>query len=716
MKVRFFRFNFPIKGREILNLVALIFLCAFLFSFFLQSYKIDFKVPFIYSGDGLGVGCAIKTILDNDWHTYNQFLGAPFGSSLYDFPQVEFFHIILIKIIGLSYKNYAVVLNFFYIITFLTTAFSSYLVLRYLGINFYFSLAGSILYDFLPYHFQRLPHLSLASYFVIPIAIWLGLVVWSKNKSLFYREKPLLYSLFIFFLAILTGSCGVYYAFFGAFLIAISGIIASLSFKIWKPIINASIFISIISATVIISLIPNIIYKLENGPNLEVVQRHTADSEIYGLRITQLVLPSAAHRINWFAEKTQSYNNTAPVINENTTATLGLIGNIGFFFLLMSVFIRERILFDIKIIPQLANLNLACLLLGTMGGLGTLFALLVSPMIRSYNRISVFIAFLSITTAMLVFQKIIADRNFKNPNLAYMITTVLILFIGLFDQTSPAFIPDYATIKQQYENDAQFIQEIEASVSSGTMVYQLPYVEFPERAPLYLEGHYGLIRGYLHSRSLKWSYGAMKGREGDLWLRAMSVLPIEEQIQKIAASGFGGIYVDRRGFKDHAVELESQLKSLTPTAPIISEDGNLAFYLIKSTGNIPVMILLPPSLGKGFYGWEGGSGKFVWSSGDADLWLTNPNKTPINAKLSFELNTLLPRKVLINIGDDQKAIEKILQPEEPQLIHIDVNLKPGKTHVQFKTNTPAQLPGNGDPRKLAFSLRNINIERFFNSD
>ena len=41
-------------------------------------------------------------------------------------------------------------------------------------------------------------------------------------------------------------------------------------------------------------------------------------------------------------------------------------------------------------------LNATALLYGTVGGFGTIFALFVSPQLRSLNRISVFIAFLSL--------------------------------------------------------------------------------------------------------------------------------------------------------------------------------------------------------------------------------------------------------------------------------------------------------------------------------
>lgn len=695
------------KKTTLLSIFLAIFFLFIIYLFF-QLYKVDLKIPFTYTGDGLFYGYIIKSILDNGNYNFNPFMGSPFGAYLYDFPVItELLYVIFIKILALFYNNYAEVLNIFYIASFFTVYLVSFWVLRSLDINIYLCSLGAILYSFLPYHFQRLPHLFLASYFVVPVTIYLALII-LMNKNFFYKKEKV-YSSFVIFLAILTGSCGVYYSFFGAFLIMISGILTSLSLRAWKPTINAGIIISIISTTSSLILIPNIIHKLQNTPNSVVSQRHPAESEIYGLRMTQLVLPLATHRIDWLTEKTKNYNKSSPVINENTMTTLGLIGSIGFIFLLISIFIKDQILYRIQIIPQLAKLNLACFLLGTIGGLGSLFALFISPLIRGYNRISVFIAFLSITAILLILQKAVEYRRFKNPNLVYLITSILILPIGLFDQTSPIFVPNYAAISQEYQNDAQFVQEIESSVPPNTMIYQLPYVEYPEHPPAYKEGSYGLMRGYLHSKNLKWSYGAMKNRGGSRWLNAISTLPIKEQIQKIADSGFGGIYIDRRGFKDHAIQLENQLKSLVLTDPIISENSNLAFYRIKPTGNIPVIVLPIPILANGFYGWEGGLGKFAWTSGNAELLLINPYQIFINGKLLFKLNTLLRRNIIINFNTDS-IVKADLKPGQPQTVEIDINLEPGETRLQLQTDTSAQQPGNGDTRELAFSITDVILK------
>ena len=54
------------------------------------------------------------------------------------------------------------------------------------------------------------------------------------------------------------------------------------------------------------------------------------------------------------------------------------------------------------------------------------------------------------------------------------------------------------------------------------MVFQLPYVPFPENPPVQQMSDYDHLRGALHSRTLKWSYPTMRGRWGDTWQRAIA--------------------------------------------------------------------------------------------------------------------------------------------------------------------------------------------------
>jgi phosphoglycerol transferase len=152
------------------------------------------------------------------------------------------------------------------------------------------------------------------------------------------------------------------------------------------------------------------------------------------------------------------------------------------------------------------------------------------------------------------------------------------LFLGILDQTGPSFIPDYVRTKSEYINDAEFVDQIQTAVPAGAMIFQLPYVQFPESPEIYGMRDYELFRGYLHSRTLRWSYGAMKNREDDVWQRKVAGLPIGEFVQTLGFAGFSGIYLDRYGYEDKGLAILKDLSNALEVKPLTSRDGRLVFF------------------------------------------------------------------------------------------------------------------------------------------
>jgi phosphoglycerol transferase len=147
-------------------------------------------------------------------------------------------------------------------------------------------------------------------------------------------------------------------------------------------------------------------------------------------------------------------------------------------------------------------------------------------------------------------------------------------------------------MKAQFEKDASFIHQIELVTPEQGMIFQLPYVPFPENPPIYNMTEYDHFRGYLHSKHLRWSYGVMRGREGDRWLRSISAKPIPELLDAVSLKGYAGIYVNRTGYPDRAERVESELSRLLGVTPVISLDGDLAYYSLQGylseyLGDIP---------------------------------------------------------------------------------------------------------------------------------
>jgi len=99
-----------------------------------------------------------------------------------------------------------------------------------------------------------------------------------------------------------------------------------------------------------------------------------------------------------------------------------------------------------------------------------------------------------------------------------------------------------------------------------------------------------------------------------------------------------------------------------------------------------------------------------WSRGEAKVTLRNPHPFAVIADIAFDLKSSDERKVTVQsaeggavlwTGETVHVLRGVLLP--------GVRLPPGDTVWRFATNKAAQFPSNGDPRKVAFSLRNMEI-------
>jgi phosphoglycerol transferase len=326
---------------------------------------------------------------------------------------------------------------------------------------------------------------------------------------------------------------------------------------------------------------PSIKYTYENGKNFELT-RSAVDAEVYGMKIIQLLLPVSGHRIHYLDQLKSKYKYAPyrPLINENDFSTLGVIGSVGFFSLIWWLFNKKPDVSNIELKHNLSILNASAVFLGTIGGFGSLISL-IFPQIRGYNRLSIFIAFFSLFAVVLFLEEYYRKyvKSMKRKMLFYSFLTIL-LAIGLLDQTTKYFVPAYASIKTEYLSDKNFISKIEASVPKNTMIFQLPYVAFPGSWPIHKMTDYAHFKGYLHSKDLHWSYGAMRGRKGDKWQRVISKLPLNELVETVSLAGFGGIYIDRYAYTDEGAGLEKELSSLLNTKPIVSANNRLVFFSI----------------------------------------------------------------------------------------------------------------------------------------
>ena len=379
---------------------------------------------------------------------------------------------------------------------------------------------------------------------------------------------------------VVSASFGIYYAVFGTMVLALGGLggwLRDRSLRIVAATVAAA------SITIIgtgLNIAPNLVHWSGAARTMKSHIESVADSEIYGLKMIQMLLPRADHRIPALRDVTRRYDSVAPLINENVMAALGIVGATGLLLLGGVICLRvagravdERLAF-------LALIVLGICAVATVGGLSAVFATLISPQIRAWNRASVFVAFAAIAAAMISLEWLLV-RFVAVKWLALALATAasLVAVVGVLDQTAPACEACNRAIQVAFERDRDFSDAIEASLPQGAAIYQLPYMPFPEAPPTNHLLNYELATGVINSKQLRWSYGGMKGREGDLFFRALVRTPMATQLDILRRLNFSGIYVDRRGYSDGGRAIEDELRQLTGAGPnLIRSDNQIAFY------------------------------------------------------------------------------------------------------------------------------------------
>jgi phosphoglycerol transferase len=562
--------------------IALGGFCFLLAWYLMGSFNLHY--PISYRGDTFFMSWMIKRLIDGFWIFNSVYSGFPFGSAFYDFPTSDSGSLIIFKLLGSFTHNYILTLNIYFLLGFSVTSTISYVVLKKLGCSKIFSLTGAILFTFLPFHLFRLEHLFYTWYFNIPIFIWLAFKIFSIH-SLFYELKQKAWERIKLCLCLLfLASFGVYNAFFAALMFVASGIAGSLKWNSTKNIISAFIAIFILTMGVGLNIAPNFIYSYKHGSNPLAINRSAMESECYGLKLVQMLLPQAWHRSAHLRKISAEYNQTFPLVTENITASLGLIGSLGLIILLSIAIGTPFFRFNVDTrIQLLAFLTMFLFIFATIGGFSSIFSLCVSPMIRAWNRVSVFIGFAAIAAFMLCAEKFLKKITHKKfLKQAELYAGIFFITFGIWDQTYKAPKSDYNILKIQFLSDKHFIQKIEKLIPGGA-VYQLPYIGFPEETINNNFYSYDIFRGYLHSTTLHWSSGGTKGRPGDLFFRNLASQPMRQQIEMIKKLGFNGIYIDRRGYSDQGIVIEKEIaKNLDHAVNIVSEDKNLLFFYVSN--------------------------------------------------------------------------------------------------------------------------------------
>ncbi|MFM8305330.1 MAG: hypothetical protein ACKOA9_13720 [Actinomycetota bacterium] len=563
------------------------------------------RSPLTYAPDASFYLMIVKGAIDHGWFLNNSSLGFPFGQALHEFPQgLDNLNLLVLQILGWVTGDAFLTVNLFFLTTFVGVSVAAYLVGRRLGLSRLTGMLVALLFTFLPYHFTRgTAHIFLSAYWLIPVAALLLVTVVSPRPPFTFdadsargwRVAWRTRTSALWLLACIgLASTGSYYAALTITLVVVVVLVDFVSRRNRRVLVSGALTVSLILGMAVVNLIPTFVYWAEHGRNGDLVQRGPSETEVNGLKVSQLVLPVQGHRIGALA-RIQDDSTRFTVIESERGQQLGAIGAAGFLAMILvtlAAALRRRDdagpdedrpedapATPAEVIRIFGIATLGGILVATVSGFSLIASGAGIKEIRSWNRISVFIGFFALVTVGFGIdwlRRRLPDRRWVRP--VTVVALAGLLLVGILDQFTPRMVPRYTATKRTFTSDATFFARVERTLPKGSAVFNLPYVYFPESGTVDGIGPYDTARGYLHTDDVRWSWGGVIGTDAD-WVAGTAQADTPEMLDRAVAMGFRGLVIDRRGYRSPLRELAIAIA--TDQDGVVSPDGMLSFYDLR---------------------------------------------------------------------------------------------------------------------------------------
>ena len=700
--------------------------------FDLKLWNMDPGVPlFDVSGDSSYYLATIKGVLENGWFLYNPDLGAPFGQFNHDFAIGDVVHYVLVWLLGLVLGDPIVVFNAFFLLCFPLIAVVAYAVLRDLGSTRAPALVAGVLFAFLPYHMIRgQQHLFLTSYYEIPLAVWLVAML-AEGRSLIRRGAPRGRTLLIVGACLVVAAGSSYYAIFALLMLLTVVPIAAIARRSRAIALQGAVITALVAAGFALANAPAFVYSIQNGANDSVAVRQPGDSELFGLKLADMVIPRNTHRVDALARRGQIYYERTPLRSEGFDPALGSVATLGLLAALLVLIATGIASATVSLrrvrIAVAGTVALTSFLIGTIGGGSALIAYGLTPQLRAWNRLSLFIAFAALLAVALLLTALGERLRARGwPAWLLGVIAALVGAVGVYDQTSVLDAPDYAAVAAGWKADEEFATRIQDRFAAGTKILQLPYMSYPENGSIHGLGDYALFTGYLHTKDLRWTYGAIRGRPSD-WHRAHQGLAPEQLATAAVAAGFGAVYLDRVGFADGGAATAAALETLAgPGRSGLSADGQLQFFDLRPAadrlaanttlaerGQLSQALLYPVGLGfgEGFsYSELAGQTPFRWAGTDARLTLESSLEGTRDVRFTAQLfgGSAEPSTVTLTLPDGSHR--SVIVTDKGREVSFGLRLNEGDSTLRLQTAGPAAPHPPDNVRDLRLRVQAPRID------
>jgi hypothetical protein len=484
--------------------------------------------------------------------------------------------------------------------------------------------------------------------------------------------------------------------------LVLASVVCAIRRQSWSRILFPLGIASVVFATCVVMNLDTFYNGIANGPNSESLVRNYASLEVYALKPVELFLPIFHRLAPLDAWTHRAYVTQAVIVGEIGSAYLGIIGIIGFAFLLWTA-ARTAVLSRSESIPSHFWLILWIAIYSVVGGLNGFLGLFGVILFRSSNRYSIVI--LAIVLLFLVKRLSVLTRGWR-PFPVAVIAGIAALVAFLDQSPQPPTRAAINRVRALVASDHRLVSMLETKLPTQAMVFELPVMGYPEVPPIREMVDYEHFRPFLHSHSLRFSYGNIKGRTRERWQEEVVRFGAPNLVSTLERYGFSAILINKKAYEAKGAPLLAELSAAGRSEVLCESDDLLCIRL--SPVQKPI---LPPEFDHNWFELEGSAtDNWRWSTGDASIILYNQGPRPREIRLSFLLSSLGSRTIQISKDGQELFVGALSEVASSKPVNLAVQVPPGRCQVRFHTNVPGALPGNGDDRKLAFNVRNFTIE------